>query len=108
MSFVVRILRRASSDVDRIFRWLEVRSPGGAARWYAAMLSALASLETEPLRHGIAPESKALRREIRHRFFKTPHGRVYRVLFVIVDDEVRVLRVRGPGQPPLKHEELEE
>ena len=33
-------------------------------------------------------------------------GRTYRALFVVVGDEVRVLRVRGSGQPPLKPEEF--
>jgi len=32
-------------------------------------------------------------------FFKTPHGRTYRGVFTVVDDEIRVLRVRGPGRP---------
>ncbi len=39
-------------------------------------------------------------------FFKTPHGRTYRGVFTIVDDEIRVLRVRGPGQPSLEPDEL--
>ena len=107
MSFGVRILPRASSDADSIFHWLAGRSPRGAARWYAALLSAAASLAVDPLRHGIAPESNTVGREIRQRFFKTPRGRVYRLLFVVVEHEVRILRIRGPGQPPVTSPQLD-
>jgi plasmid stabilization system protein ParE len=106
MSFAVRILRQAASDAHSIFNWLAARSPHGAARWYAALLSATTSLSTDPLRHGIAPESSAVGHEIRQRFFKTRHGRIYRLLFVVVADEVRILRIRGPGQPPVTAQEL--
>jgi toxin ParE1/3/4 len=98
MSLSVRILGRAWSDADAIFDWLAARSPAGAARWYAAFLKATQDLLDNPLRHEFAPESKLIEREIRHRFFKTRRGRVYRLLFVIVGDEIRILRVRGPGQ----------
>jgi len=43
---------------------------------------------------------------IRHVFFRTRAGRTYRALFLLVGDEVRVLRVRGPGQPPVGPDEL--
>jgi plasmid stabilization system protein ParE len=107
MNFPVRILGRAASDADSIFDWLASRSPAGSARWYAAFLTAADSLSIDPFRHDVAPESEILGLDIRHRFFKTRRGRVYRLLFVVVDDEVRILRVRGPGQPPLTAEEVD-
>lgn len=106
MTFSVRILKLAWSDADSIFAWINERSPAGAARWYAAFLSAARNLSDDPERHGIAPESESLDREIRHRFFKTRRGRVYRLLFAIVGEEVRVLRVRGPGQPPVRQQDI--
>ena len=38
--------------------------------------------------------------------FKTPHGRNYRLLFIIMEGEVRVLRVRGPHQKRLSRRDL--
>jgi hypothetical protein len=49
----------------------------------------------------LAPENEFVAREIRHIVFRTRHGRPYRALFTIVGNEVRILRVRGPGQAPL-------
>ena len=107
MTFSVHILRRATSDADAIFHWIAARSPAGAARWYAAFLSAAHDLSNNPFRFGISPESEAIGRDVRHRFFKTRRGRVYRLLFLVVGDEVRILRVRGPGQAPVRFDEMD-
>ena len=45
-------------------------------------------------------------REVRQVLFQTRHGRPYRILYAISGDEVRVLRVRGPGQPEQEDDEL--
>ncbi len=63
-------------------------------------------LRFEPERYGLAPEASMLTEAVRQRFFKTKAGRSYRILFLIVDVEVRVLRVRGPGQELMQLEEL--
>jgi plasmid stabilization system protein ParE len=98
MTFIVTVLGRARTDIAEIHSWLYQRSPEGAERWLAALEASTAGLEQQPLSFGLAPESVELGREIRERFFKTPRGRVYRLLFLIVDHDVRILRVRGPGQ----------
>jgi plasmid stabilization system protein ParE len=104
----VTIVRRAREDVQRILDWLFPRSPEGATRWLAALEHAEASLATNPLAYGLAPEAVALGRDVRERFFKTRKGRVYRLLFMLVEDEVRILRVRGPGQPPVSRRDISE
>jgi plasmid stabilization system protein ParE len=107
MKFKVRILKRAWSDADAVFDWIAARSPAGASRWYAAFLAAVQGLSRNPLRFAVAPESEALGQEICQAFFRTPHGRVYRLLFVVAGEEVRILRVRALGQSPVTDEELE-
>lgn len=107
MSYTVRILTNAWSDADRIFDWLVARSSTGATRWYSAFLDAASDLAVTPLRHGVAPESDELGYVVRNRFFKTRRGRMYRILFIVVDDEVRILRIRGPGQAPVLDRDLE-
>jgi plasmid stabilization system protein ParE len=106
MAFKVLFLRRAQADVDVVYQWLAKRSSVGAANWYAALLNAAAALEDDPNSCPTAPEAKGLRLDIRQRLFKTPRGRNYRILFVIAGKEVRVLRVRGPGQAPLKARDI--
>lgn len=97
MSYTVHILRRAGRDIEHIFTWLAERSPGGAQRWHSALEAAVDKLPLNPFRYGLAPENEAVDFEVRQFFFKTPHGRTYRGVFTVVNDEIRVLRVRGPG-----------
>jgi plasmid stabilization system protein ParE len=106
MPFAVILLRRAQADVDRIYQWLSTRSATGASHWYAAFAACIAELRRDPHSCAAAPESQRLRLNVQQRLFKTRHGRTYRVLFLIANDEVRVLRVRGPGQSPVKRRDI--
>ena len=101
MTFLIRVLGRAQADVDNIYLWLCQRSPMGAIAWYAVLLEKLAELGDNASSCSIAPESARIGVELRQAFFKTRRGRTYRLLFVIVGAEARVLRVRGPGQRPV-------
>jgi hypothetical protein len=76
-------------------------------RWVNRFGEVLASLEENPRRQPVAPESEEFPEEIRHITFSTRKGRTYRALFLIVEDEVRVLRIRGPGQHTLSADEIE-
>jgi plasmid stabilization system protein ParE len=108
MRYHVAILSRARGDIERILDWLGERSPDGANRWLVALEGAKASLAKNPLTYGLALESRHVGIQLRERFFKTHRGRTYRLLFTIVEREVRILRVRGPGQPPVTSCEVSE
>jgi plasmid stabilization system protein ParE len=101
MTHRVVILRRADEDTNTIYVWLAKRSVAGAGRWYRAFLDAAASLSSDPFRCGSAPESATVGYDVRQHLFKTPRGRKYRLLYLVTDDEVRILRIRGPGQAPV-------
>lgn len=107
MSFHVRIVRRAEQDAQQIFDWLAMRSAEGAIRWWDAFELAVAKLGENPLSYGLAPENELSDMELRQFLFKTRKGRIYRGVFTVSGDEVQILRVRGPGQPPLQADELE-
>ena len=102
----VVILRRAEEDTNAIYTWLAKRSVAGAGRWYRAFLDAAASLNNNPSRCGSAPESPTLGYDVRQHFSKTPHGRKYGLLYLVASDEVRILRIRGPGQAPVTGSDL--
>jgi len=106
MKYPVDLSRRARRDVDEIYDWIASRSPGGANRWQAALFRTLHGLETNPERKGLAPEAQEFDRPARQSFFKTAKGRIYRALFVIEENRVHILAIRGPGQPLLTAEEL--
>ncbi|HEV8001302.1 MAG TPA: type II toxin-antitoxin system RelE/ParE family toxin [Planctomycetaceae bacterium] len=99
--FSVKLGGRAQADVDHIYKWINAKSARGAINWYGAFLDAAAKLRVDPARHPKALDCEHLSEEIRECFFRTPRGRSYRLLFVIRSSEVRILRVRGPGQPPI-------
>ena len=107
MSFQVRVLARARQDLDEILAYVAERSPQGAARLLGRFQATLTSLEKNPSMSPLAPESEEVHEQVRHVMFRTRAGRTYRILFVLVGDEVRVLRVRGAGQPPVSRTDIE-
>jgi len=100
------ILPRAERDIEAIFCFIAERSLQGAFRWLEAFRSASARTVDFPESYSLAPEHHDSDREIRNFFFSTRRGHIYRGLFVIVAEELRVIRVRGKGQPPLTDDEL--
>jgi plasmid stabilization system protein ParE len=106
MSYRVVVLARARLDVARIYDWIADRSTDGAQRWFDQFEKATATLGTNPFIAPLAPESGSLGIEVRHILFRTRSGGTYRAVFTVVDDEVRILRVRGPGQPPLQPRDM--
>jgi plasmid stabilization system protein ParE len=107
MTYRVEPTAQAEADIDRIFAWLSERSPEGARRWYESFWDSAERLKTMPLSCGLAPESGDFAEEVRHMLFSTRRGRTYRALFVVRHDLVRILCVRGPGERPVKPEDIE-
>jgi plasmid stabilization system protein ParE len=106
MSRTLRILDRAQADMDAIFNWLAPRSVSGAFAWYLAFRRAVDRIGETPEIHGEAAESRRLGRPLRQALFKTRRGRTYRIVFEVFETEVILLRVRGPGQAPLRRRDL--
>jgi plasmid stabilization system protein ParE len=108
MSRTLRILERATSDVDAIFNWLVPRSVQGAISWYLAFRRSADKIAEAPQSFARAPEADRLSRDLRQALFKTRRGRTYRIVFEFTDSEIFVLRVRGPGQRPLGRGDMAE
>jgi plasmid stabilization system protein ParE len=106
MSRAVRILERAGSDVDNIFNRLVHRWVQGAISWYLAFHQALEKIAVSPENFAEAAESHQLGHQLRETLFKTRRGRVYRIVFQASETEITVLRIRGPGQSPLRRRDL--
>ena len=83
------------------------RSAEGAERWLDALEKALDSVANSPESYSLAEEADAFpHHTIRQFFFRTRRGRTYRGLFTVVGKEVRVLRLRGPGQDLVAPEDV--
>jgi plasmid stabilization system protein ParE len=104
--YVVQIHELASGDLDQIAEWIAKNSPDGARRWLEAFSTLLESLKHAPESCSIASESEVIGRELREAFFRTRRGRTYRAVFAVDGKQIRILRVRGSGQPPLTDAEL--
>jgi plasmid stabilization system protein ParE len=106
MKFNVIALRRADDDVRHITRWIAKRSPNGALSWLNAYEQLLARLAEQADSYNAAIEAPDFTVPLKQALFRTRQGRTYRAIFTVVGNEVRVLRVRGPGQPALREDEL--
>ena len=106
MKLHLRILPRAENDAQVIYDYIASYSPVGALRWWHAFEAATSKLTENVHQFGLARENGLFDLELRQFLFKTPQGRNYRGVFVVVDDELRIIRVRGPGQPGLQPDEL--
>jgi plasmid stabilization system protein ParE len=101
MSFYVVMEKEAEEDLKDAARWQSQYSPDKAALWYFDAIEAIESLEKLPARCPRAPESSTFGVEIRHLIF----GK-YRILFLINDETVHILRVRHQAQDVLKPDEI--
>jgi plasmid stabilization system protein ParE len=106
MAYSITVLARARQDVWEIYDWIAARSPDGADRWIDRFQKATESLRDNPFLFPLAPESEVLKIVVRHVFFRTRQGRTYRVIYAVTDDQVRIIRVRGAGQPPVKPKDI--
>ncbi len=100
------VMPRAAMDTDHIFEWLRSRSPRGALAWLDALDANFERLKTDYDSMGKAPESELLGELLYQSLFKTRRGRTYRLIYLVDGNRVVILRVRGPGQPPLESDEL--
>ena len=106
MSFRVTALRRAEEDLATIATWIARQSPDGAAHWLDAYDELVVQLRLNPFAYGLAPEDEFVEPVIRQAFFKTRSGRPYRLIFNVESEDVRILRVRAPGQDNVNPDDL--
>jgi len=81
------------AEAEEIYRWLLERSPSTVTKWFNGLAAAIFSLERNPKRCSLAPENDAFEEEIRQLLYGK-RGGVYRILFTIVGDTVKVLHLR--------------
>ena len=92
MSFRVELTAGAYADLDRLMANLAERSSQAAAdRLSARFNEALNRLESRPLSCGLAYENRYFPTEVRHLLFEVWRGKPYRALFIVRDDNVRIL-----------------
>lgn len=106
MKYIPVIFREAFDDAQRNFDRLARHSALGAASWYTAFLSAATVLADEAENHPLHPLGKRLKISLQSKPFRTRRGKTYELLYRIVGAEVHILRVRSPGQRPVRRNDL--
>ena len=105
MAHAIRITARSLREIDEALEWLAERSPVAAARWHEQLLAGIRSLEDNPERCGLAPETAWYPGELRQLL----HGRgrgTYHILFEVRGNTVYILRVRLGAQALLEPGDL--
>lgn len=107
MTYRVYLQRTALHDLGEAYRWMAVRAPSSAANWLDRFEQALQTLEHHPERRPTAKENGRVEVEVREFLFgRSPH--VFRVIFAIDGDVVRILRIRRAQRRFLTHTELKQ
>jgi plasmid stabilization system protein ParE len=105
MKYSVFVQPPALEDLEEVYLWAAQRAPQTAARWYNRFREALQTLESNPERCSLAPENSEVEPEIRQFLFgKKPN--VFRVLFTIDANTVRILHIRRASRRIMTAEEL--
>jgi plasmid stabilization system protein ParE len=101
MAHSLRITRLAYGQLDASAEYIALDSEEASRRWRDGILQDIESLQTFPIRHGLAPEAEAVGVELRQMM----HG-VYRILYKVDADIVTVLGIRHGARRPMHSDEL--
>ena len=106
MAYRVEIAESAEAQLEELYLWVVQRATSQGTGWFNRLEHAVLSLDLNPKRCPIAPESLDPNQPVRVlNFGRSPH--VYRVFFT-VDDSAKVVRVvhirRGARQRPARDE----
>jgi plasmid stabilization system protein ParE len=107
MLYEVVLQRLAVKDLDLAYSWAAKNAPATALAWFERFQSAIRSLAHNPKRCIVAQESRRAGVEIRELHFgRRPN--VFRVLFLIDGQIVRVLRIRRAQRRRLTKREIDD
>src|SRR5260221_10924411 len=107
MTYQVRLQAPAETDLEDAYLWVAKQAPETAGRWLYRFFEALQTLAENPQRCGLAPENTKLNKEIRQFLFgRKPN--VFRAVFLIDGQIVRILRIRRAARRTLTRGELGE
>jgi plasmid stabilization system protein ParE len=91
MAYRVEIAKSAEDQLEELYLWVVERAPSQGTAWFNRLEEAILSLDLNPERCPIAPESFDPDQPVRVlNFGRSPH--VYRVFFT-VDENANVVRV---------------
>lgn len=102
--YEVIIERPALDDIERKYQHIcAAGAELAAARWFTRLVEFITELETHPEWGSAIPEQDEFAEKLYQKIF----GRGYRVIYLIAENRVHVLCVRGPGMRELRAGDIE-
>jgi plasmid stabilization system protein ParE len=92
MAFLVNVTARAERDLAHLYGQINAEHSDGALKWYRGLKEAILSLEQQPNRCPVTPESDKLRHLL---YGNKPH--IYRAIYRVLErqKQVQVLHIHG-------------
>lgn len=104
MIYRVLVTPTAEADLKTAYRFIRKSAPEAARAWLQGARRAIRSLDKFPERGRLAPESALLHESVREMFYGRGNRGTYRILYVVMGQNVFVLHVRHGAMLPLKPE----
>jgi plasmid stabilization system protein ParE len=106
MTYRVVLQRLAIEDLSEAYEWAARAAPQTSTRWLDRFESALRTLDERPERCPFAPENRKVDAALREFLFgRRPN--MFRAIFLIDSDTVRILRIRRGQRRLLSRPELD-
>ncbi len=100
MVYRIIVTPNAEAEIRAAYRFIGKESRDAASRWAKGVRARIASLRQYPERSPMAPESAILGEPVREIFYGSGNRGTYRVLFMIVGENIFVLSVRHGSRLP--------
>jgi toxin ParE1/3/4 len=103
MAYLVSVTARAGRDLSHLYRKINAEQSDAALKWYRGFRDAILSLEDQPNRCPVTPESG----KVRHLLYgNKPH--IYRAIYRILEKEkrVEVLHIRHGARRRFKKSDV--
>ena len=103
MAYLVTLAARAERDLTRLYAEIKAAQSDAALKWYRGLRDAILSLEEQPSRCPVTPESERLRHLL---YGNKPH--IYRAIYRVFEKQqrVEVLHIRHGARLRFKSSEL--
>ena len=99
MAYLVNITHRAQRDLALLYAEINAEHSGASLKWYRGLKDAILSLEHQPNRCPVTPESHKFRHLL---YGNLPH--IYRVIYRVLEKQkqVEVLHIRHGARRKFK------
>ena len=105
MKYRIVITPEAERDLRTAYQYIRNHAPKAARTWIKGARQTIKSLQQNPERGHLAPESTSFQEPIREIVYGRGNRGTYRMLFVVIEKTVFLLHVRHGSMLPFELEQ---